>query len=213
MTLAGLGNHLRHRKRLVLIAGVILSLAVSSLAVAEEGDQEPGDEEETSTIEPMLYLPDGETIVFSLPDADGEFSTDCSEALTPTDLDTLDGLEPTDEGTEEGEDGTDGDGLDDYSTFVDGCYATSALGPNGQSNHGQAVRAVVHALKNMDLESLGYEGPRGHIVRYVAKSDFGKDGDADGPENGDFEELEDPESGSEGGGSHPGRGKAKGKNK
>jgi hypothetical protein len=220
MILARFNNYFQNRKRLALIAGVVLSLAASSLALAEEGDPEPPIEEESATAEPILYVPGDGVIVFSLPDPDGEFTTDCSEALVPPDADGVEGVEAGEEGTEgEGDsevgtvDATDEEGAE-ITTYVDGCYAVSATGPNDQTNHGQAVRAFVHALKTMDLESLGYTGPRGHLVRNAAKSDIGKDAGDDGPE--DVEDLGDDsdlESDSESGKAHPGRGRAKGKNK
>jgi hypothetical protein len=69
-------------------------------------------------------------------------------------------------------------------TDLEGCSAVGTLGPNGQSNHGQVVRAFVHALKGLE-----YDGPRGHLVRNVAKSDFGKK-DKDGGEVGGTEIAE-----------------------
>lgn len=97
---------------------------------------------------PVEDRPEDGAIVFSLPDELGDF-VDCSEAnIVP-----------------------DGDG-DALSTDVEGCLAAPALGPNGQWNHGQAVRAFVHALK-----ALEFDGPPGHLVRNAAKSKIGKNHD------------------------------------
>jgi hypothetical protein len=101
---------------------------------------------------PVEYRPDENVIIFSLPDDEGVF-IDCSEAFV-----TVEG--------------------DLFLTDLEGCSAAGTLGPNGQSNHGQVVRAYVHALK--DLE---YDGPRGHLVRTAARYDFGKK-DKEGGEAG-----------------------------
>lgn len=55
--------------------------------------------------------------------------------------------------------------------------------------HGAVVSSFVHALKeNPDL----WSGPKGQLVRQVAQSDAGKDGDDEG-EDGEELELEEPD--------------------
>lgn len=152
----------RDRRFARVAALVTLSLALvgSSLALAEELAVETVEE---TLAEPIQYRPDEDVIVFSLPDDDYLF-VDCSPAEVTVDVDTL-------------------------TTDLEGCFAAGTLGPNGQSNHGQVVRAYVHALK--DLE---YDGPRGHLIRNIARSDFGKqDGDGTEPAEIDTSETEGSE--------------------
>lgn len=122
--------------------------------------------------EPIEYRPEDDAIVFSLPDEFGDF-VDCSEAVI-----VVDGEELTIEGPEE-------------------CLVASILGPNGQSNHGQVVRAYVHAIKDYE-----FDGPRGLLVRHVAKSDFGKKTDGEEVETLELSATESD---------HPGNGRGKGK--
>ncbi len=46
----------------------------------------------------------------------------------------------------------------------------SVVGPNGQVNHGQIVRAFSHAIRSLDL---GFNG-KGCLMRILAGSDYGK---------------------------------------
>jgi hypothetical protein len=46
-------------------------------------------------------------------------------------------------------------------------------GPNGQVNHGTFMSAFVHWLKTSDALNA-YDGPRGRLVRQAAKSGIGK---------------------------------------
>jgi hypothetical protein len=48
------------------------------------------------------------------------------------------------------------------------CVVVDVLGPNDQVNHGTIVSSFVHSIK--DLE---YDGPRGHLVREIARSGVG----------------------------------------
>jgi hypothetical protein len=49
-------------------------------------------------------------------------------------------------------------------------------GQNGQVNHGTFVSAFAHWLHSSDGQTVleGYEGPRGQLMKQMAKSDFGK---------------------------------------
>ena len=142
---------LRNRRVARTVALVSLSVALvgSSVALAQEADSEATADEPTIEVEsveppaPVDYRPGEDVIVFSFPDDDGVF-VDCTLAIVLDELGVL-------------------------TTDMEGCSAVGTLGPNGQSNHGQVVRAFVHSLKNLE-----YDGPRGHLVRNVAKSDFGK---------------------------------------
>ena len=160
----GILTGVKDRRVARVAALVTLSLVMvgSSLALAEELVAEPVEETEP---EPIQYREDDDVIVFSLPDADGLF-VDCSPAEVTVDSDPL-------------------------TTDLEGCFAAGTLGPNGQSNHGQVVRAYVHALKGLE-----YDGPRGHLVRNIAKSNFGKS-EADDAEDVEIEASETD--GSEGG--------------
>jgi hypothetical protein len=160
----GILAEVRDRRIARVAALVTLSVAMvgSSLALAEELAVETVEE---TVPEPIQYRQDDDVIVFSLPDDDGLF-VDCSPAEVTVNGDTL-------------------------TTELKGCFAAGTLGPNGQSNHGQVVRAYVHALKGLE-----YDGPRGHLVRDIARSDFGK---TDGTSAEDTE-IEDSETeGSEAG--------------
>ncbi len=82
-----------------------------------------------------------------------------------------------------------GDGTDpvDPEGFEppDGCVVIDVTGPNGQVNHGSVVSAFTHSFKELD-----YDGPRGHLVREIAKSDIGQD--ADGTvDDGDVDDDDD----------------------
>lgn len=63
----------------------------------------------------------------------------------------------------------------------EGCYAVDVTGPNGQLNHGSVVSAFVHSLKTLRADALRsdsvfpYDGPKGQLVRDIARSDLGKD--------------------------------------
>ena len=76
----------------------------------------------------------------------------------------------------------------------EGCYELDVTGPNGQLNHGSVVSAFVHSLKVLREDSLqsdsefAYDGPKGQLVREIARSDLGKD--AAGFDGGDDIEVE-----------------------
>jgi hypothetical protein len=57
---------------------------------------------------------------------------------------------------------------DAEAELPDACIVVDVLGPNGQVNHGTIVSSFVHSIK--DLE---YDGPRGHLVREIARSGLG----------------------------------------
>jgi hypothetical protein len=149
-------DHDTKRRRIRAVAmpvAAVLAMIGSTMALADEGVPEPLDggevaTETTAPPEPIEYRPDDHVIVFSLPNADGIF-VECAAAVV----------------TDEGEGPV---------TDLEGCFAAHTLGPAGQQNHGQVVRAYVHAIK--DLE---FDGPRGHLVRNAARSAFGK-GTVDG---------------------------------
>ena len=76
----------------------------------------------------------------------------------------------------------------------EGCHELDVTGPNGQLNHGSVVSAFVHSLKVLREDSLqsdsefAYDGPKGQLVREIARSDLGKD--AAGFDGGDDIEVE-----------------------
>lgn len=53
------------------------------------------------------------------------------------------------------------------------CVVVDVAGPNGQVNHGSIVSSVVHSIKDLD-----YDGPRGHLVREIARTRFVDDAEA-----------------------------------
>lgn len=55
-----------------------------------------------------------------------------------------------------------------------GCSGIFVEGPQGQVNHGTFVSNWVHWLKDNAFTTFGYEGPRGQLVRLIARSDLGK---------------------------------------
>lgn len=63
----------------------------------------------------------------------------------------------------------------------EGCYTVDVTRPNGQLNHGSVVSAFVHSLKALREDALRsdsefpYDGPKGQLVRDIARSDLGKD--------------------------------------
>lgn len=73
--------------------------------------------------------------------------------------------------------------------LAEGCYEVPNVeGPNGQVTHGSVVSAFVHFLK-MAEGKLDYEGPKGQLVRDIARSDLGKGLDDldEVPDSDDFE--------------------------
>lgn len=142
------GGRRRRTGWIAVTVATALATIGATMALAEEGTPEPLDggdtpTETTAPPAPIEYRAEDHVIVFSLPDADGVF-VDCAAAVV----------------TDEGEGPV---------TDLEGCFAADTLGPAGQQNHGQVVRAYVHAIK--DLE---FDGPRGHLVRKAARSTFGK---------------------------------------
>ena len=57
---------------------------------------------------------------------------------------------------------------DPDAELSDGCMVVDVLGPNGQVNHGTIVSSFVHSIKDIE-----YDGPRGHLVRELARSGLG----------------------------------------
>ena len=90
------------------------------------------------------------------------------------------------------------------------CNIIDATGPNGQINHGSVVSSFVHALKASD-----YDGKIGHLVRQIAKSDFGKgEKEADAELSGDTKQgKKDKNKGKPADAGSKGNGKGNGKNK
>lgn len=161
-------------------------------------DPEPLVEEETTDVEAVEGRPEDGVIVFSLPDESGDY-VDCSEVEWPTEEAAagFDAEGSSTEGVEPAE--------VEFSeiTQVGECFFVSAEGPNGQWNHGQAVRAYVYALKSGELDGLfEIQVPLGHMVREVARSDIGKETD-----DGEAPELTDATLER----NHPGQGKGKAK--
>ena len=87
------------------------------------------------------------------------------------------------------------------------CNIIDVTGPNGQLTHGTVVSSFVHALKDST-----YDGKLGHLVRDIAKSDFGKgekEADAEGEESKKGKKDSDKGKPADAGS----KGKGKGKNK
>jgi hypothetical protein len=58
-----------------------------------------------------------------------------------------------------------------------GCSGIFVEGPQGQVNHGTFVSNWVHWLKDNAFTTFGYEGPKGQLVRLIARRDLGKGDD------------------------------------
>ena len=69
--------------------------------------------------------------------------------------------------------GVDESGLDGVEETESQCIVLDVAGPNDQVNHGTIMSAFVHGLRDL-IEVTGYDGPRGHFVREVARGDHGK---------------------------------------
>ena len=64
-------------------------------------------------------------------------------------------------------------GLDGVDETEPQCIVLDVAGPTGQVNHGTIMSAFARGLKDL-IEVSGYDGPRGHFVREVARGDHGK---------------------------------------
>jgi hypothetical protein len=133
---------------ILLLAGSGLAVASSDVPVAEEEDFDHGDLIGWLRELPPLvwwFLPMGE-----------ETAPDCAGA-------TGSGTEETTPSVTETE-------------AVPGCYEVPIDGkPDGKVTHGSVVSAFVHSLKGaLAIAEVDYDGPKGQLVRDIARSDLGK---------------------------------------
>lgn len=128
-------------------------LAVSGLAAATPDttdDTDADSTEESAAVIEYEFFEDQHLLVYWMTQQgpSGEEPGDCTGGLADSTV------------------GEDGAPLE----LPDWCYGVDVLGPNGQINHGTVMSAFVHSLKDAE-----FDGPRGHAVRELAKSDLGKD--------------------------------------
>ena len=128
-------------------------LAVSGLAAAAPdttGDSDTDSTEESAAVIEYEFFEDQNLLVYWMTQQEpsDEDPVDCTEGLADATV---------------GED-------DAAPELPDGCYGVDVLGPNDQLTHGTVMSAFVHSLKDAE-----FDGPRGHAVRELARSDLGKD--------------------------------------
>ena len=169
-----------------IILSVVTSLilgAPAAFALLDETEGEPEVKDETTEEHlepevgeagPFTYSFDGEKGVLVL-DITG---TKAGEPAPKDDPDAedlvcipVDDTDDESEPTGEPVDDTDEPKVDDEETLPDGCLVIDVTGPNGQINHGTVVSNTVHALKEIRDE---LDGPLGHYIREIAKSDLGQ---------------------------------------
>jgi hypothetical protein len=76
--------------------------------------------------------------------------------------------------------------------LVPGCHVVPIVETDGNLTHGSVVSAFVHALKDaLAKAEVDYDGPKGQLVRDIARSNLGKDlADLDGSGDDGGVELE-----------------------
>ena len=160
-----------HRFSAAVAVAVIGALAAGGLAFAAEdavGDRSAA-EAPSSPIE-TAFDPDAGVLVYWFPgDADAQ-APSCAELLAE--------IETTAPDTDE---------RADLPVLPDPCHVVDVTGPAGQVNHGTVVSAFVRSLGD-----VAFDGPKGRLVREIARSDAGKA--VDGDDGGDaFDDAEAPE--------------------
>lgn len=149
---------MKSKRIAAVVAGVLVSGALFGVASANE--HEPtnvygGGEDDVVLVE---YDEDNGTLTLAIRGEDGEFP-ECVET--------------------NGEDAPDAEAADE---LPEGCFVVSVDGDPEDLNHGKFVSAVAKALH----PSLLPDGvKKGHIMRVVAKSKLGKDGDVTDGDAGD----------------------------
>lgn len=147
---------------------VVALLAVSGLAAATPGTTDDADTdttEESAAVIEYEFFEDQHLLVYWMTQQEpsDEEPIDCTGGLADSTV------------------GEDGAALE----LPDGCYGVDVMGPNDQINHGTVMSAFVRSLKEAE-----FDGPRGHAVRELARSDLGKDDKA-------LETDDDPDSDSD----------------
>ena len=167
----------RHRTMTALIAGVF-ALSAAGAAVADEDDGE-STEQSTDTVVTTVWDDESRVLVVSIDDEGAEDGA--CETVT---------VERDEEGNvvvmvDEAE-------VSETNQLPEGCTVYDGEGPNGQVNHGTIVSSVARNLSPHDID-----GPKGQIMREVAKiskDDVTKvkpdNGDDDGEEGAEPEAKE-----------------------
>lgn len=142
----------RRRTSIALVAGIFALSAVGA-AVADEHEGAPV-EESTETDVVTDWNDDDHILVVTIDD---------EEACTGVEV------------TRSVEDGSlvitvDGEELSDENPLPDGCFVFDGEGKDGKVNHGTIVSSVAKNLSPHDLD-----GPKGHVMREIAKLKKGED--------------------------------------
>ncbi len=183
-----------------LVVSTLASLAISAPAAFALIDDAPGegDEMDETTDTTVMWEIDE--------DAPIPYAFDAEKGILILDLvgakegdETSDGDEPRmclptkDAGVDEAgtAEGDTAEESDVGSELPEGCLEIDVTGPNGQINHGSVVSNTVHALKEIRDE---LDGPLGHYIREIAKSDLGKDRD-DVVTSGEATDGDEPDGG------------------